>query len=71
MTLMPQWVQNLSNYLPFKWTFYFPIEALVGSMSVPELWVGVGMQILWIVIGASSLNLVWRAAARQYSAVGG
>ena len=71
MTLMPPWVQNLSNHLPFKWTFYFPIEALVGSMTPPELWTGVGMQMLWIVIGASLLNLVWRVAIRQFSAVGG
>jgi ABC-2 type transport system permease protein len=71
MTLMPQWVQNLSNYLPFKWTFFFPIEALVGTMSARELWAGVGMQVLWIIIGASFLSLVWRAAIRQFSAVGG
>ena len=71
MTLMPQWVQNLSNYLPFKWTFYFPIETLVGTMSTQELLAGIGMQILWIVIGASILNLVWRAAIKQFSAVGG
>jgi len=71
LTLMPPWVQNLSTYLPFKWTFYFPIEALVGSLSPRELWTGIGMQILWIVIGASVLNLVWRAAIKQFSAVGG
>ena len=71
MTLMPQWVQNLSNYLPFKWTFFFPIDALVGNMSTQELWIGVGMQILWITIGASFLALVWRAALKQFSAVGG
>ncbi len=71
MTLMPQWVQNISNYLPFKWTFFFPIDALVGSMSTRELWTGVGMQILWITIGASFLNLIWRAAIKQFSAVGG
>ena len=71
MTLMPQWVQNLSNYLPFKWTFFFPIETLVGSLSNTELWAGIGIQILWITISASILNLVWRAAIRQFSAVGG
>ena len=71
LTLMPPWIQNLSAYLPFKWTFYFPIEALVSSLSPRELWTGIGMQILWIVIGASVLNLVWRAAIKQYSAVGG
>jgi len=71
MTLMPPWVQNISNYLPFKYTFFFPIDALVGNMSTSELWIGVGMQILWITIGASLLSLVWRAAIKQFSAVGG
>ncbi len=71
MTLMPQWVQNLSNYLPFKWTFFFPIDALVGNMSTQELWIGVGMQVLWITLSASLLGVIWRAALKQFSAVGG
>jgi ABC-2 type transport system permease protein len=71
LTLMPQWVQDLSNYLPFKWTFYFPIEALVGSLTPQELWMGVGTQIFWITIGAVFLSFVWRAAIKQFSAVGG
>jgi len=71
MTLMPVWVQNLSNYLPFKWTFFFPIEALVGSMSPQELWLGIGMQIFWITVSALLLSLIWRAAIKQFSAVGG
>lgn len=71
MTLMPAWVQNLSNYLPFKYTFFFPIDALVGNMSTRELWTGIGMQIFWITLGASLLSLVWRVAIKQFSAVGG
>lgn len=71
MTLMPPWVQTLSEYLPFKWTFFFPIDALVGNMSVSELWLGVGMQVLWITLSAFLLSLFWRAAIRQFSAVGG
>jgi len=71
MTLMPPWVQHLSNYLPFKWTFFFPIDALVGNLSTGELWMGVGMQVLWILVSVSVLSLVWRAAIKQFSAVGG
>ncbi len=71
MTLMPAWVQNLSNYLPFKWTFFFPIEALVGNLSNFELWMGVGMQVFWITLGATLLSAVWKAAIKQFSAVGG
>jgi len=71
LTLMPQWVQTLSIYLPFKYTFFFPIDALVGNMSTRELWMGIGMQIFWITLGASFLSVVWRAAIKQFSAVGG
>jgi ABC-2 type transport system permease protein len=71
MTLMPAWVQSLSNYLPFKWTFFFPIEALVADLSNRELWIGVGMQVFWITLGATLLSAVWKAAIKQFSAVGG
>jgi ABC-2 type transport system permease protein len=71
MSLMPLWVQNLSMYLPFKWTFFFPIETLAGNMSPVELLGGLGMQLLWILIGLAGLNLFWKVALKEYSAVGG
>jgi len=71
MPLMPLWVQRLADFLPFKWTFFFPIEALVGEMTPVELLGGLGMQALWIVIGIAAVNLVWKLGIRQYSAVGG
>jgi ABC-type uncharacterized transport system permease subunit len=40
-------------------------------MSTQELLAGIGTQILWIVIGALILNVIWRAAIKQFSAVGG
>ena len=33
LTLMPDWTQTLANFLPFKWTFYYPIECLAGDFS--------------------------------------
>jgi ABC-2 type transport system permease protein len=70
MTLLPVWAQQLAWFMPFQWTFYFPIEALVGQMSPLQLLQGLGMQVLWIVIGSLLVNLVWKAGIRQYSAVG-
>ncbi len=69
--LMPPWVQNLSNFLPFKWTFFFPIEALVGKMSTAELLGGLGAQVLWVAGSALILSLIWKVAIRRFSAVGG
>jgi ABC-2 type transport system permease protein len=70
MALMPVWVQQVASFLPFQWTFFFPIEALVGQLTPVELFSGLGMQLLWIVIGTLAVRMVWRWGIRQYSAVG-
>jgi ABC-2 type transport system permease protein len=70
LTLMPHWSQTLSAWLPFKYTFYFPIEALVGKMSTTSLLSGLGMQLLWTAVCAAVAFAFWRLAVRRYSAVG-
>ena len=42
LPLMPDWVEDIANVLPFKWSFYFPIETLVGDLSNRELLEGSG-----------------------------
>jgi len=70
LTLMPEWVQTVAWFLPFRWTFYFPIQTLVGDLSNEELLGGLAMQVFWIVVGIGVFSLVWRRAIRQYTAVG-
>ena len=71
LQLMPDWVQTLANFLPFKWTFGFPIESLVGDMSPQSLLLGLGAQVLWIGIGLAGYRLAWNAAIKRFTAVGG
>jgi ABC-2 type transport system permease protein len=71
LSLMPDWAQRLADVLPFKWTFGYPIEALIGHLPDAELFGGLAMQLLWIVIGAIGVRIVWRFAIRRYSAVAG
>ena len=71
LSLMPEWAQNLANVLPFKWTFGFPIEALVGRLPESQLLGGLAMQALWIAIGAIGVRIFWPIAVRRYSAVSG
>jgi ABC-2 type transport system permease protein len=70
MPLMPAWVQKIAAFLPFQSTFYFPINALVGNMSPADLLAGLGMQVLWIVLGTVAVIMVWRVGVRQFSSVG-
>jgi ABC-2 type transport system permease protein len=71
MALMPAWVQRLASFLPFQWTFGFPIEALIGDMNAAQLGLGLLAQAAWIVGSAALVMLVWHFAIRRYSAVGG
>ncbi len=70
LTLMPDWAQTLANFLPFKWTFYFPIEALAGDLSTAQLLGGLGMQALWTAIGGVLVWVCFRRSVRHYTAVG-
>ena len=71
LSLMPDWAQRLAEVLPFKWTFGYPIEALIGRLPEAELFGGLAMQLLWIVIGWIAVRIVWRFAISRYSAVSG
>ncbi len=70
LTFMPLWVQQLTNFLPFQWTFYFPINALVGNPTPIELLSGLGFQLIWIVAGILVVNLLWHFGIRRFSSVG-
>jgi ABC-2 type transport system permease protein len=70
MPLMPDWAQDIAAFLPFQWSFYFPIESLVGDLSTEELLRGLGMQVFWIVAMTGLTLFIWRFAVRRYSAVG-
>jgi viologen exporter family transport system permease protein len=70
LPLMPGWAEDVANVLPFQWTFYFPIQSLVGDFSTAELLGGLAMQALWIAILTGMAMVFFRFAVRRFSAVG-
>jgi ABC-2 type transport system permease protein len=70
MDLMPETLQAVAGWLPFYWTFGFPIEVLVIGMPGGELARGLAMQALWTAVGAVVVAAIWRRAVRRYTAVG-
>lgn len=70
LQLMPTWVEDLAGWLPFKWTFQFPIETLIGRLSAGEIVAGIGMQLVWTTALGLALAVVWKRAIRRYAAVG-
>ena len=69
--LLPGWAQTLSWVLPFRWTFAFPIEVLIGPISAGALFAGLGIQLAWLVAAVLLVSVVWRRGVTRYGAVGG
>lgn len=70
LSLLPPWAQRLADFLPFQYSFGFPIEALVGQMTAQQLWLGLLAQVGWIAVGAVLVSLVWRAGIKRFTSVG-
>ena len=70
LPLMPGWAEDVAAVLPFQWTFYFPIQSLVGDYSTGELLGGLVIQGVWIAALTVLALVFWRVAIRRFSAVG-
>lgn len=67
---LPGPLQTTAGLLPFKWIIWFPAAALIGSLSPYEIALGLAAQVGWLAAGIVAFRFIWRAAVRQYSAVG-
>jgi ABC-2 type transport system permease protein len=70
LTLMPNLVQIIAQYLPFQLLIYFPIQLILGRLSTEQILRGYLSGLIWLAIVLVLFNLVWRNGVRRYSAVG-
>lgn len=69
--LLPEWVQQVSNWLPFYWTMGFPVDVITGKVTGGDVWWGLGVQVFWQVLFIVLYFVMWNRGMRKYSAVGG
>ncbi len=70
LALFPSSIQTVAAVLPFRWMIGFPVELLLGRVSLIGAMAGLGAQTAWLFISLALVRLVWRAGVRNYSAVG-
>jgi ABC-2 type transport system permease protein len=71
LPLMPHWARVLAWAFPFQWCFGFPITSLTGPVSNHDLFVGLGMQVVWISASVLALRVLWKRAVARFTSVGG
>ena len=70
LTLMPKIIQNIAQYLPFRFQLYHPIQLILGRLSVTEIIQGYVMAGIWLIVAINLFNWVWRRGVKRFSAVG-
>ncbi|HTV62390.1 MAG TPA: ABC-2 family transporter protein [Verrucomicrobiae bacterium] len=71
LNLLPPPIFHALMFTPFPYQMYFPVSIYMGKISGAELWSGLAMQMLWVVLGYCFARFMWRRGVRKYSAFGG
>jgi len=71
LELLPSWVEPIAMALPFRYTLAFPVEILIGKMSLEVGLSHLATQWMFVLGLGVSASLLWRAGMRRFVAFGG
>jgi len=70
LDLFPPAISQMVQLLPFRFMLSFPVEIVLGRLTLAEILGGLGVQALWLVVFVGVSWGLWKRGLRQYSAVG-
>jgi len=70
LSFFPVWFQKASYFMPFQYVTYIPISIWLGKFTVQETIILLIFQLIWIAILYVAIQLVWKKAMHQLTAVG-
>jgi ABC-2 type transport system permease protein len=70
LVLLPISLQVLASVLPYRWMLSFPVELLVGRLTLQEALFGLVAQGVWVLLSLWGVRAVWRAGVKKYAAFG-
>ncbi|MEK7556685.1 MAG: ABC-2 family transporter protein [Patescibacteria group bacterium] len=66
IAFMPESLQTIFNWLPFRYIISAPIEIMLGQAPGAEAWKLLGIQVVWIGMCAVLLRALWRKGLKVY-----
>ncbi len=70
ISFIPQNLQWIIKILPFRYMFSFPMEIIFGKVSGTEIYTGILVQGLWLVVLIGLYKLMLRSGIKSYVSVG-
>ncbi len=70
LTFFPLIIRRIIDFTPLKYTIYFPVQVLIGKYALPDILIGLGIQLVWIIALFLLYRLNWHAGIKKFSGVG-
>lgn len=71
LSLMPQFIQHIGNFLPFKYFYYFPTQIAFSKLTQQELFIGFLIGSTWLCCAFFLSRFLYSRGLRIYSAYSG
>jgi len=70
VTFMPDWINHINQFLPFRYILVFPIDFIQGKLTQANLLNGLLIETIWIIVFFLTIKYLWCKGIVEYSAVG-
>ncbi len=71
ISLFPQWLQTVSQFLPFQSMVYVPVSIYTGIISGTDAYIAMAIQVFWLVAIFIIVRIFWALAIRKVTIFGG
>lgn len=70
LSLFPEWIQRVMQYLPFHFLTYTPLSALLGQPTFLPYEYGLGVSLLWLGFAILVMRWLWTRGMKTYEGFG-
>jgi ABC-2 type transport system permease protein len=70
LELMPPFIQDVAQFLPFQLLKYFPVQLVLGKLPAEVIARDFALGLVWLGVSLAVFHLVWRSGLKRFSAVG-
>lgn len=67
----PQFFSALIEFSPFPYLYFFPISLALGKLSIGDIYVGLFIQLFWIIAVYSLSKLIYKKGIKKLTIQGG
>ena len=71
LELLPGSIGAIVNFLPFKYLAYFPAAVFLGKIDGTEMYIGLAVEIAWVLFFFVLARVFWNRGVKRYSGFGG